>query len=195
MIFRQVSGINALIFYTVYIFQEAGGILSPFLATIIVRFAQVLTTYISCLLVVRTGRRVLLLFSNVTMSVCHLLLAVYFYFKQNGGDLSTFGWLPLLSVTTFIVGYDISFGPLPWVMMAELLPNKSKSWASGLATSVNWIVVFVVTNLYGMMIDNLGSMLKFVIFGGMCIFGTIIIEFLVPETKEKPREEIQLEFG
>jgi MFS family permease len=192
-IFRQVSGINAVIFYTVDIFQEAGGVLSPFLATIIVGIAQVVATFISSLLVERTGRRVLLLFSSVTMAVCHLLLAVHFYFKQNGGDLRTFGWLPLLCVATFIVGFTIGFGSLPWVMMAELLPNESKSWASGLAASVNWIFGFAVTNLYGMMIENLGEMITFGLFGGMCILGTVIIAFIVPETKGKTREEIQLE--
>ena len=193
MIFRQVNGINAVIFYTVDIFQEAGGSLSPFLATIIVGIVQVVATYISSLLVERTGRRVLLLFSNVTMAVCHLLLAVYFYFKQMGGDLRTFDWLPLLCVATFIAGFNIGFGPLPWVMMAELLPNESKRWASGLAASVNWILVFAVTNLYGMMIENLGPMITFGIFGGMCILGTVIIAFIVPETTGKTREEIQLE--
>ena len=193
MIFRQVNGINAVIFYTVDIFQEAGGILSPFLATIIVGIVQVLATYISSLVVERTGRRVLLLISNVTMAVCHLLLGMHFYFKQIGGDLRTLGWLPLLCVATFIAGFNIGFGPLPWVMMAELLPNESKSWASGLAASVNWILVFAVTNLYGMMIENLGPMITFVIFGGMCILGTVIIAFIVPETTGKTREEIQLE--
>ena len=193
MIFRQVNGINAVIFYTVDIFQEAGGILSPFLATIIVGIVQVVATYISSLVVERTGRRVLLLISNVTMAVCHLLLGMHFYFKQIGGDLRTLGWLPLLCVATFIAGFNIGFGPLPWVMMAELLPNESKSWASGLAASVNWILVFAVTNLYGMMIENLGPMITFVIFGGMCILGTVIIAFIVPETTGKTREEIQLE--
>lgn len=193
MIFRQVNGINAVIFYTVDIFQETGGILSPFLATIIVGIVQVVATYISSLLVERTGRRVLLLFSNVTMAVCHLLLAVHFYFKQMGDDLRTFDWLPLLCVATFIAGFNIGFGPLPWVMMAELLPNESKRWASGLAASVNWILVFAVTNLYGMMFENLGLTIRFRMFGGMCILGTVIIVFIVPETTGKTREEIQLE--
>jgi SP family facilitated glucose transporter-like MFS transporter 8 len=193
MIFRQVNGINAVIFYTVEIFQEAGGILSPFLATIIVGIVQVVATCLSSLLVERTGRRVLLLFSNITMAVCHLVLAVYFYLKQNGGDLRNVVWLPLLCVSTFIAGFSIGFGPLPWVMMAELLPNESKSWASGLAGSVNWILVFAVTNLYEMMTEKLGLLITFGIFGGICILGTVIIAFIVPETTGKTREEIQLE--
>jgi hypothetical protein len=127
------------------------------------------------------------------MAVGHLLLVVHFYFKQNGGDLRNFGWLPLLCVAIFMAGFNIGFGPLPWVMMAELLPIEAKKWASGIAGSVNWILVFVVTKLYGMMIEKLGSLITFGIFGGMCILGSVIITCIVPETTGKTREEIQLE--
>jgi SP family facilitated glucose transporter-like MFS transporter 8 len=94
--------------------------LSTFLATIVVGIVQLVAACLSSLIVERTGRRVLLLFSNVTMAVCHLVLAVYFYLKQNCGDLRNFGWLPLLSVATFIAGFCIGFGPLPWVMLTKL---------------------------------------------------------------------------
>jgi hypothetical protein len=74
-------------------------------------------------------------------------------------------------------------------MMAELLLNESTSWTSGLAGSVNWILVFAVTNLYGMMIEKLGP-----IFGGRCILGIVIIAFIlvVSEMTWKALEEIQL---
>jgi major inositol transporter-like SP family MFS transporter len=80
------------------------------------------------------------------------------------------------------VGYD-----------GGILPNESKGWARGLAVSVNWILVFSVTNLYGTMIDSLGAMITFGIFGGMYTLATVIIAFIVPETTGKTREEIQLE--
>jgi SP family facilitated glucose transporter-like MFS transporter 8 len=193
MIFRQLSGINAVIFYTVNIFKEAGSTLSPSAATIIVGISQVLFTYASSLLVERTGRRVLLLFSSATMAVCHVLLVVYFYLKQIDIPLKTFGWLPVLCVATFIGVFNLGFGPLPWVMMAELVPNKSKSWASGLAVSVNWILVFAVTNLFGIVVKNLGPTITFAIFCGMCTLGTLVVAYIVPETKGKTREEINLE--
>ena len=53
--------------------------------------------------------------------------------------------------------------------------------------------MFAVTNLYGTMIDSLGTMITFGTFGGMCTLGTVIIAFIVPETTGKTREEIQLE--
>jgi SP family facilitated glucose transporter-like MFS transporter 8 len=193
MIFRQLCGINAVIFYTADIFTEAGGILSPSLATIIAGISQIVATYISSLLVERTGRRLLLFLSNVTMAVSHVLLAVHFYFKQMQSDAKIFGWLPLLCVVIYMAGFNIGFGPLPWLIMAELLPSKSKSWASGLAVFVNWILVFAVTHLYGNMMENLGPMITFGIFGGMCTLGILVVALILPETKGKTREEIQLE--
>jgi SP family facilitated glucose transporter-like MFS transporter 8 len=193
MIFRQFSGINAVIFYTVDIFREAGSALSPSLATIIVGVFQVVAACISSLLVERIGRRPLLLFSDVSMAVCHIVLAVYFYVKQTDGDVRTFGWLPLLCVSTFICVFSLGFGPLPWVMMAELMPNGCKSWATGVAVSVNWILVFTITNLFGITTGNFGQMIMFGIFGGLCSLGTVVVACVVPETKGKTREEIQRE--
>jgi SP family facilitated glucose transporter-like MFS transporter 8 len=193
MVFRQFSGINVVIFYTVDIFQEAGSTLSPSSATIVIGVSQVVATYLSSLLVERVGRRPLLLFSASTMAVCNIVLATYFYFKQTDLDVEAFGWLPLLCVTSFVCVFSFGFGPLPWVMMAELVPNESKSWANGLAVSVNWILVFGITNLFGVTVGNLGQMILFGIFGVMCGLGTAVIAWIVPETKGKPREEIQRE--
>ncbi|PNF21446.1 hypothetical protein B7P43_G13563 [Cryptotermes secundus] len=193
MIFRQSSGINVVIYYTVDIFEEAGSTLSPSLSTVVVGVAQVVATFVSSLLVERIGRRPLLLFSDVTMAVCHVVLAVYFYLKQTDVDVRAFGWLPLLCVTTYICVFSLGFGPLPWVIMAELVPNESKSWANGLVVSVYWIVVFAITNLSGLTTGNLGQMIKFAIFGGVCGLGTVVVACVVPETKGKTREEIQRE--
>lgn len=195
MSFRQLSGINVVIFYTVDIFKEAGSTLSPSSATVIVGVSQVVATYLSSLLVERIGRRGLLLFSAVTMAVCHIVLAVYFYLKQTDVDARNFGWLPLLCVNIFISVFSLGFGPLPWVMMAELVPNESKSWANGLAVSISWILVFGITYLFGSMVRNLGQMIMFGIFGGMCTLGTVVVACVVPETKGKTREEIQRELG
>jgi SP family facilitated glucose transporter-like MFS transporter 8 len=193
MIFRQLSGINVVIFYTVDIFKAAGSTLSPSSATVVVGVSQSVATYLSSLLVERIGRRGLLLVSDVTMAVCHIVLAVYFYLKQTDVDIRSFGWLPLLCVTTFISVYSLGFGPLPWVMMAELVPNESKSWANGLAVSVCWILMFGITNLFGITVRYLGDMIMFGIFGGLCCLGTVVVACVVPETKGKTREEIQRE--
>ena len=193
MLFRQLSGINAVIYYTVSIFNEAGTSLSAFTSTIVVGVSQVVFTYLSSLLVERVGRRALLLISEITIALCQVVLATYFLLKEHDVDLTDFGWLPLLSLTVYIGVFNLGFGPLPWVMMAELVPNKSKGWASGVGVSVNWIMVFVITNVFGRMIQHWGPGIMFGMFGGMCLVGTLVVAVVVPETKGKTREQIHQE--
>ncbi|PSN47389.1 hypothetical protein C0J52_11155 [Blattella germanica] len=193
MILRQLSGINAIIFFTTNIFDDAGSTLSPTLATIVVGVIQIVFTYFSSLLVERVGRRMLLLLSDVVMAVCHIVLAIYFYLIMSDYKIQYLGWLPIACIGTFMAVFNLGFGPLPWVMMAELVPNESKSWASGLGVSVNWILVFVITNTFGTMVESVGPVVTFGIFGGICAFGTVVIALIVPETKGKTREQIRQE--
>lgn len=118
MFFQQVSGINAVIFYTTDIFKDADTGINPEIATIIVGIMQVVTTFIASLVVDRLGRRMLLLVSDALMAICTILLGIYFYLQNNNKeDVKGLGWLPVLSLCVFIVAFSIGFGPVPWLMV------------------------------------------------------------------------------
>ena len=108
------------------LFQSAGSDLKPSTATIVVGVIQVVITFISTLVVDRLGRRLLLLISDSIMTVCTLLLGVYFYLMSAGDDVSNLGWLPLTSVCVFIAVFSLGYGPIPWMMVGELFPHRSK---------------------------------------------------------------------
>lgn len=110
MLFQQFSGVNAIIFYTTTIFKAAGSTLDPNVSTIIVGAMQVVAVFFSALIVDRLGRRLLLLASTVFMSLTTLVLGFYFYFEYNGSDVSSWGWLPLLSICGFIVLLEVGLG-------------------------------------------------------------------------------------
>lgn len=110
MFFQQFSGINAVIFYSVQIFQSAGSKLDPSVCSIIVGVVQVLMTFASAALVERAGRKILLLISSSVMCLCLGVLGVYFYMKDNGSDVSNIGMVPLLSLVMFIVCFSIGYG-------------------------------------------------------------------------------------
>ena len=118
MLQQQLSGVNAVIFYSTGIFKDAGSTIEPDLATIIVGLMIALSTAVSMLLVDRLGRKVLLLFSDALMGVCLLALGVFFYLKSaNGAD--DIGWLPLVSLMLFFFAFSVGFGPIPWLMMSK----------------------------------------------------------------------------
>jgi SP family facilitated glucose transporter-like MFS transporter 8 len=121
MFFQQVSGINAVIFYTNAIFDAAETDISPAIATIIIGVMQVIATFVSTMIVDRVGRRILLLISDSVMALCTLALGIFFYMKDNNKDsVSGLGWLPVLSLCVFIICFSLGLGPVPWLMIGKL---------------------------------------------------------------------------
>lgn len=196
MIFQQLSGVNAVIFYTTRIFKDAGSDLEPSTATIIVGVIQVVATFISTLVVDRLGRRLLLLISDFVMAVCALLLGVFFYLKDvEKDDVTNLGWLPLTSVCVFIIVFSLGYGPIPWMMVGELFAPQIKGFASSLSCVLNWILAFLVTRFYSDLAIASGTHTTFWIFAGISLIGTVFVFFIVPETKGKTLDEIQKELG
>ena len=119
MLLQQLSGINAVIFYTTDIFEDAGSSIESDLATIIVGLVQMVSTFAAVVLVDRLGRKVLLLLSDAVMAVCLLALGVYFYMESAGTADESLGWLPLVSLMLYIFAFSIGLGPIPWLMMSK----------------------------------------------------------------------------
>jgi facilitated trehalose transporter len=114
MFFQQLSGINAVIFYTVSIFKDAGSTIDENLCTIIVGLVNFIATFIATVLIDRLGRKMLLYISDVAMIITLMTLGTFFYYKNNGADISNIGWLPLGAFVIFVLGFSLGFGPIPW---------------------------------------------------------------------------------
>lgn len=195
MFFQQFSGINAVIFYTVPIFQSAGSTMDPAICGIVVGVVQVLMTFVSAVLIDKAGRRILLLQSSFIMGSCLVVLGVYFKLQNDKADVSGIGWLPLASVVLFIISFSLGFGPIPWMMMGELCAPDVKGLASALAVMFNWTLVFLVTKTFGTMQEMIGSDWTFWFFGFWMAICTLYVFIKVPETKGKTNAEIQALLG
>ncbi|XP_012271535.1 facilitated trehalose transporter Tret1 [Orussus abietinus] len=198
MLFQQLSGVNAIIFYAGDIFQKAEGTDDPEVAdrsAIIVGVMQVVAVFVSTLIVDRLGRRLLLLVSSVAMCLATLVLGVYFYLSSSGQNIDNIRWLPLVSVCGFIILFSLGFGPIPWMMMGELFASNIKGIAGSSACLFNWLIAFIVTKFYSDLENALGAHVTFWIFSGVCALGTAFVFLQVPETKGKTLDEIQIELG
>lgn len=191
MFFQQFSGINAVIFYAQGIFEAAGSTLDPKICAIIVGVVQVVMTVASALLIEKAGRRILLLQSSILMGLCLIMLGVYFNLKDGGSDVTNISVLPLASVVTFIIVFSLGFGPIPWMMMGELLASDVKGVASAIAVMFNWTLVFIITKTFGMMVAGWGADLTFWFFASFMVIGTVFVFIKVPETKGKTNAQIQ----
>nr|CAD7197762.1 unnamed protein product [Timema douglasi] len=189
--FQQLSGICVVLFFTQSIFHDAGSSLSPTLCTILVGLVMVLAACVGSQLVDRAGRKILLLVSGVFMFLSLFTLGLYFFFLERNYDLKRIGWLPLVSVVVYIITYVLGFGPLPWTVMAEILPANVKSVGGSIVSAFCWALSFIVCKLFVSLVGLMGSSLVFWLFGFFCVVATLFVFCCVPETKGRSLQQIQ----
>ncbi|XP_047984559.1 facilitated trehalose transporter Tret1 isoform X1 [Leguminivora glycinivorella] len=192
MAFQQLSGINAVIFYTVKIFKMSGSSVDENLSTIIVGIVNFVSVFIATGLIDRCGRKILLYISSVSMILTLVILGTFFHVRDSMGlDVATLGWLPLTSLMVYLLGFSMGFGPIPWLMMGEILPAKIRGPAASICTAFNWLCTFGVTKSFHNLLDAIGPNGAFWLFGCICFVGLFFVVVCVPETRGKSLEQIE----
>ena len=108
-------------------------------------------------------------------------------------QVSGLGWLSLLSLLVYVAFFSLGWGPLPWLITAEVLPLRAKSVAGGIATASNWLFAFLTTKEFEDLELAIHSYGAFWLFAFICLIGVAFVFFYVPETKGKSLEEIEAE--
>jgi MFS family permease len=110
--------------------QEAQVQMDPNISTIIMGFINLSFTIVGALLVDRLGRRKLLLISIIGMTLCTLSLGLFFFLVDQDRDVAdSLSWLPLLSLSIFIMAFAIAYGPVVWLMISEVYSKElSGEW-------------------------------------------------------------------
>lgn len=190
--FVQFSGINAVIFYTGFIFDATDSGIQASVATIIVGVMQVVATFVASLTVDKLGRRALLVISAIVMCICNIGLGVYFYLRDAKSDyLTNLSWLPISSLCVYIVAFSLGLGPIPWVLVAEIFTTEAKAIASSMTGSTSWLIAFFVTKFFSNIRDLIGIGETFFVFAGFSAICAIFVWTMVIETKGKSFNEIQ----
>lgn len=196
MFFQQLSGINAVIFYTNAIFSDANVELEPRYATIIIGIIQVIATFISTMTVDKIGRRILLMISFSLMALCTLTLGIYYGVKDsNEESVKGFGWITLLALCLFIIAFSLGAGPLPWLCVSEIFASDIRALGGSLTGTLNWTLAFAVTATYPPVREAIGPAACFYVFSALSFVGTLFALFIVPETKGISIVEIQKILG
>lgn len=194
MFFQQMCGINAVVFYATPIFHMANSTVDERLCTIIIGLVNFISTFVATAVVDKVGRKLLLYISAGTMILTLIVLGVYFYYKNLNYDVNAYGWAPLASLVVYVFTFSLGFGPIPWLLMGELLPAKIRGFAAAIVTSFNWLCAFIVTKTFPNIIDLIGAHFAFWIYAVITILAIPFVIFMVPETKGKTLEEIESEF-
>ena len=184
MMFQQLSGINAVMFYSVSIFVDSGSA-SPHISTIILGVVNIFATIMSNLLIDRLGRKVLLYISSVGMMISLGVLGAH-YHSQAVSPLT-----PLVALVLYIISFSFGFGPIPWLLMGELLPSRSRGTCAAITTGTNWAATFIVTKTFLDLKNLVGAATVFWLYGLICGMALLFIMVAVPETRGKSLEEIE----
>ncbi|EGD76452.1 hypothetical protein PTSG_07571 [Salpingoeca rosetta] len=187
---QQLSGINAIFYYSSSIFKDAN-VNNGDVATAIAGVVNVVMTVVSVVLIDRLGRRPLLLFGLFGMAASYALLTVSVYTEDKASFMSN---ISVLSVILVIVCFAVGPGGIPWLMAAELFPAQATTSAMSLCVACNWIFNFVVGISFTPLQKAIGHNV-FIPFIVLCsLFGLFVLVF-VPETKGKTIDQIQHELN
>ncbi|KAK8572554.1 hypothetical protein V6N13_048145 [Hibiscus sabdariffa] len=196
LMLQQLLGINGVLFYSSKIFVAAG-VSSSNIATFGLGFVQVIATAVATWLVDRTGRRLLLIVSTIGTTLSLLLVAVSFFVKDVvSSDSSLYnimGILSVVGVVALVITFSLGMGPIPWVIMSEILPVNIKGLGGSVATLSNWLCAWIVTMSANLLLDwSSGG--TFTMYMLVSAFSIVFVTLWVPETKGKTLEEIQRSF-
>ncbi|KAK5453409.1 Plasma membrane low glucose sensor [Exophiala xenobiotica] len=188
---QQLTGVNFIFYYGTTYFTSAG-IHNPFIVSVITDVVNVCSTVPGLWLVERWGRRPLLLFGAIGMSVCQLIVASVGTARPGepaaGNALIAF-------VCIYIFFFACSWGPCAWVVTGEIFPLKARAKGLSMTTASNWLLNWAIAYATPYMVNpgpgnaNLGSKVFFV-WGGFCCICMAFVYFCIYETKGLSLEQV-----
>lgn len=206
MFFQQFTGMNAVIFNAASIFAEAG-FKNGKLVGITIGLVQFLGTCLACLIIERTGRRILLLIASIVLAASQLGLGMYFeiYIPPHGDsqssdalssishsvEASKISWMSLLCLIFFNLGHALAWGPIPWLVMSEIFPQRARGPAGSISVLSNWLAAFIVTLTFKNIESSFTVPGAYWFYAGWLLLGFVFVYLLMPETKGKTLEEIE----
>lgn len=187
-LFNQLAGINAILYYSNYIFSSAGfSSSSAALQTVGVGLVNLVATILGMSLIDKIGRKTLLLVGSVGMACALAGVALVFY-THSYAELLV--WLLIL----FIVFFAISQGSVIWVYISEVFPSRVRSKGQSLGSSSHWIMNAIIAGVFPW-IASKSQAIPFVFFASMMLLQFVVVLTTYPETKGKSLEAIQSHFG
>jgi SP family arabinose:H+ symporter-like MFS transporter len=185
-VFQQATGINAIMYYAPMIFKNLGSSNdSALIQTAIIGGVLFIFTLVAVRWIDKWGRKPLMIWGTIGMVVSLTMVTIAYFLNMLQG------YFVLFSILLFMASFAASIGPVTWVMISEIFPNKIRSEAMSVAIVALWIANFVVTLVFPVILNRLGGGVAFLIFDVMSVFLLLFVIFILPETKGKSLEELE----
>ncbi|WP_273276654.1 D-xylose transporter XylE [Maribacter polysiphoniae] len=190
-VFQQFVGINVVLYYAPEIFKSMGsGTDVALLQTIIVGAVNLIFTVLAILTVDKFGRKPLMIIGALGMALSMFALGTTFFMESVGIGALVF-------MLCYVASFAMSWGPVTWVLLSEIFPNKIRGKAMAFAVAAQWISNYLVSWTFPMMDKNSYLLEKFNhgfsywVYGAMGLLAMFLVWKFVPETKGKTLEEME----
>jgi SP family xylose:H+ symportor-like MFS transporter len=183
-VFQQFVGINVALYYAPRIFESMGAEKSAsMLQTVVMGLVNVIFTMVAIVTVDKWGRKPLLMLGSVGMAIGMFAIGGLAFMKVIG--IST-----LVFIIIYTASFMMSWGPVTWVLISEIFPNKIRGKAVAIAVAAQWAANYFISSTYPAMMEFSGG-LTYCFYGAMSVLSLIFVWKMVPETKGKTLEEME----
>ncbi len=194
-LFQQLVGINVIFYYSTTLWRSVGFEESDALTvTVITSVTNVLVTVVAILLVDRIGRRPLLLIGSTAMTLALATMAICFSQSTGSGeDVSLpdpYSTVALVAANVFVVGFGVSWGPVVWVLLGEMFPNRLRAPALAVAAAAQWLANFAVSTTFPWLSENAGLALTYGGYAAFALLSGLFVLGFVRETKGQELEDM-----
>lgn len=183
-VFQQFVGINVALYYAPRIFESMGVAKdASMMQTVVMGLVNVVFTVIAIMTVDRWGRKPLLMVGSIGMAIGMFAIATLAYFQVIG--VST-----LVFIIVYTASFMMSWGPICWVLISEIFPNKIRGRAVAVAVAAQWAANYFISSTYPSMME-FSSTMTYGFYGVMSVLSFLFVWKMVPETKGKTLEEME----
>jgi sugar porter (SP) family MFS transporter len=187
----QITGINAVTYYSPFIFKDIGwhGYIVLLIQALVEVFS-VFATVAAVLLVDRIGRRVTLLIGVGVMIASNALLVVLYAISSHfTGAAPALGFIGILF---FTAGFNFGFGAMVWVYASESFPSRLRTIGASTMLTADLVANLLISRFFLTVLGNMGGLGTFALFLGLAVVSFVFIFAMAPETKGRPLEAIRV---
>ncbi|MBC3538823.1 D-xylose transporter XylE [Rufibacter sp. H-1] len=183
-VFQQFVGINVALYYAPRIFESMGaGKDASMLQTVVMGVVNVFFTVLAILTVDRWGRKPLLMVGSIGMAIGMFAIAALSFYEIIG--IST-----LVFIILYTASFMMSWGPICWVLISEIFPNKIRGKAVAVAVAAQWAANYFISATYPSMMEYSGAF-TYGFYGVMSVLSLLFVWKMVPETKGRTLEDME----
>jgi MFS transporter, SP family, sugar:H+ symporter len=194
-VFQQFVGINVIFYYSTSLWHSVGFTESDsFTISVITSVTNVLVTLIAIALVDRIGRKPLLLAGSAGMTVSLGVMALCFSQASLVGGAPTLGqpWgtIALVAANLYVVFFGASWGPVVWILLGEMFPNRIRAAALAVAAAAQWIANFAVTTTFPVLSNDIALWFAYGVYTFFAALSFVFVVARVHETKGLELEQM-----